>query len=138
MGIRVGSTGASSKNVAIEFDAFKILEDTNLIGTLKTGGSAGSRYGLLELWDSGGSNFILLSYLGLSIPDAGVVNFGSDTNLYRAAANSLKTDDDFTSAGNIRANGVFNNNGTAGVNGTIVAAVFASATVRGGIITAIT
>lgn len=46
------------------------------------------------------------------------IYFGTDTNLYRSAADTLKTDDAFTATGNITAGGDINTNGVYKVNGT--------------------
>ena len=61
-----------------------------------------------------------------------------DTNLYRSAVSTLKTDDDFISALTIDAIGGFKDNGVAGIDSTgFVIAVGDTITVSGGIITAL-
>lgn len=47
-----------------------------------------------------------------SVSSAGVLTFGTDTNLYRSAANMLKTDDKFHTASEIEIDGALNHDGT--------------------------
>jgi len=70
----------------------------------------------------------LLKFAAATTNSVGLL-FGTDTNLYRSAANTLKTDDTFHAAG------YKSSDGTTGSSGTITIAGLTSITVKNGLIT---
>jgi len=89
------TTGKSTGIIGTRF-GLKILDATGA-------GSLTNQYGVyIESLTKGGTNYAIYtagatqSYLGGNLTvDGGTITLGADTNLYRSAANTLKTDDSF-------------------------------------------
>jgi hypothetical protein len=94
-GIILGATSAlRASSVTTSTQArFTLHNSSNILVGLYSCTSSGDNAGFLQLWDSAGSGFISLEGAAQRIV------FSNDTNLYRSAANTLKTDDAFHVAG---------------------------------------